>query len=344
MSTAMSETAQSVNTLMHMTVGFWISQAIYAAARLGIADHLQSGPKSVSQLAQTLKAQQDNLARLLRALVGIGLFQENPDGTYALTPMSHLLCTDHPDSMLPAILMLGDENYRAWNHLPEAILNGGVPFEKAYGLQAYEYYKQNPAEGKRFNDAMAALNRQDLVAIAEVYDFGVFNTLADIGGGNGALLTAILKRYPNLSGILFELPQVQDEAINFLQKEGLESRCRFLAGDFFQAVDLKADAYILAHIMHTFSDELCLKILQNIHRTMPENGKLLIVEEILTPGSDPATAKTKFMDLNMLVLTEGGREHTMEEFEALFRNAGFTLTNMKVTGSGTAIIEAVKAK
>lgn len=344
MSKAMSETAKSVNTLMHMTVGFWISQAIYAAAKLNIADQLQSGPKSVSQLAQALKAQEDNLARLLRALAGIGLFQENPDGTYDLTPMSHLLCTDHPDSMLPAILMLGDENYRAWNHLPEAILNGGVPFEKAYGLQAYEYYKQNPYKGKRFNDAMAALNRQDLAAIAEVYDFSAFETLADIGGGNGALLTAILKRNPNLSGILFELPQVQDEATEFLRKEGIEGRCDFVAGDFFQTVDLKADAYILAHIMHTFSDELCLKILQNIHRTMPEHGKLLIVEELLTPGGDASTAKTKFMDLNMLVLTEGGREHTLKEFEALFRDAGFALTDVKVTESGTALIEAIKAE
>lgn len=334
--------AEDAHALMHMTVGFWISQAIYSAAQLNIADHLQAAPLTTSNLAKALNGDEAYVFRLMRALAGIGLFRENPDSTFELTSQSQLLRSDHPQSMLPAILMLGDENYRAWGHLAEAVQSGGIPFEKAYGLQAYEFYRQNPLLGKRFNDAMGALNRQDVLAIAEAYDFGAFKTIADIGGGNGTLLVTILKHHPSLSGLLFDLPQVANEAAEFLTKEGMAERCRFVAGDFFKTVTPGADAYILAHIMHTFNDDLCLQILRNVRQAMPDNGRLLVIEEILQPGNDPATAKTKFMDLNMLVLTDGGREHTQAEFEALFQAAGFRLSGITPTPSGTCVIEAIK--
>jgi predicted O-methyltransferase YrrM len=343
MSTETMDAVQSPQALMHMVVGFWMSQAIYSAAKLGIADQLQSGPKDIGVLAMQLNAHEGHLYRLLRALANVGIFREQENKHFEQTPMSRYLCSDTPDSMRAAILMLGDDNYRAWSYLADAVQNGGTPFELAYGTHAYEYYKQNPAKGERFNTAMAELNRQDQAAIAEVYDFNLFKTIVDVGGGSGLLLTSILKRHSDVSGILFELPQVADEAKAFLKKAGVENRCQVVTGDFFQAVVSGGDAYILSHIIHTFNDELCVQILRHVHTSMPAHGKLLVVEDILQPGNDPATAKTKFMDLNMLVFTPSGREHTREEFETLFAQAGFRLTTITPTASGIAVIEAIKA-
>lgn len=342
MGTATIETAQPAQVIMQMMTGHWISQSLYAAAKLGVADYLEGKTLSIHALAEALDARPDYLYRLMRALASINLFEEKEGQSFSLTPVGELLRSNHENSLRPVILMLGEENYKAWGYLFQSMQAKKAPFELAFGKQAYEYFQANPESGQIFNAAMAALVRQDQAIIAEIYDFSQFSTVVDVGGGSGMLLASILHRHPSVSGILFELPQVVDEAHALLRQQGLTARCQVVAGDFFQAVVEGGDAYVLSHIVHTFDDALIQQILDNVHQAMPEHGKLLIIESILEPGNNPATAKNKFMDLNMLVLTPGGREHTQAEFSQLLKQSDFELTNIYPTASGTAIIEALK--
>jgi hypothetical protein len=329
-------------TFMKMLSGFWISQSIYTAAKLGVADYLQAGPQSISNIAKSLNANEDYLYRLLRALASIGIFQETDDQTFALTPLSTLLCTNAEASMKSVALLLGEENYNVWGYLHQAVKTGGQPFEMAYGAHAYDYFKDHAESAKTFNAAMVALVKNVQAAVAQVYDFSVFKTIVDVGGGYGALLGIILRKFPDLQAILFDLPQVIDEVQPFLVKEGIESRCKLAAGNFFEAITASGDAYILSHVLHGFSDELSLKILTNIYQASPAHAKILLVEDILQTENTPETAATKFMDLNMLVMTPGGRDRTRQEFDELLGKAGFFITAVIPTQTGSYVIEGQK--
>jgi ubiquinone/menaquinone biosynthesis C-methylase UbiE len=337
--------AQSANipqVLMQMATGFWISQTLYTVAKLGVADFLTEGPRKIRDLAEKVGANEDYLYRVMRTMAGMGVFQELAERAFGLAPLSERLVSTHPNSMHPVILMLGEENYQAWAKLYEATKSGGDPFEMLYGMHAYDYFKENPEAGETFNRAMAVLARNDQSLIADVYDFSGIHRIVDVGGGNGMLLATILKRHPHLSGILFDLPQVMAEAEQFLSQQDVKGRYTLASGDFFEAVVAGGDAYILSHIVHGFSDELSGKILKSIYKVLPAKGKVLLVEEVLQPGQDPAAIKTKLMDLNMLVMTPGGRDRTREEFAALLRESGFELTDIFPTASGTCVIEAIK--
>jgi hypothetical protein len=293
-------------------------------------------------IAETLNVRPDYLYRVMRALASIHIFEEKENRVFTLTPSAELLLSKHPNSLRPVVLMLGEENYKAWGCLFQSMQAENTPFELAFGQPPYTYFQANPEASKTFNDAMAALARQDQVLVSEVYDFSQFKTVVDVGGGNGMLLASVLRRYPAVSGIVFELPQVVEEAQSLLKQQQLSSRCQVVGGDFFQSVVEGGDAYLISHVIRAFSDDLIRQILGNIHRAMPAHGKLLIVESILEPGNDPSTAKNKFMDLNMLVLTQGGREHTQVEFEQLLTQSGFELNKLYPTASGTIVIEALK--
>lgn len=342
MTSQMIEAQQPKTALMQMMTGHWVSQALYAAVKLNVPDALGNGPLGIQELAQTIGANTAYLYRLMRALASLGLFKSHPGGAFSLTEQSELLSADHPASLHSFVLMMGEENYKAWSYLHQAVETGESPFELAYGMQAYDYFKKYPEAGENFNTAMAAILRDEAQAIAKAYDFSAFQCLVDVGGGNGMLIASILKAHPGLSGILFELPQVLPEAQTFITAENLSERCKIVGGDFFQDVVSGGDAYILSHIIHTFEDDLCQKILEQIHKVMPKSGKLIIVEEVLEVGDQPASAKTKFMDLNMLALTPGGREHTRQEFEELLSDAAFKLNKVTTIPGGTSILEAVK--
>lgn len=329
--------------LMQMLTGFWVSQSLYVAAKLEISDHLKNGPLPIDLLAEKAKANEAHLYRVLRALASIGFYAESQDKSFELTPLAKLLCSDEPDSMQAVALMLGEQNYTAWGKLYPAVCSGETPFQLAYGTHAYDYFAKNSAAGEVFNTAMAALMRNVHPSVIDAYDFSHFKTIVDVGGGSGMLLAGILRQYQNASGILFELPQVLQEAKQLLREMGLEDRCLVVGGNFFESIVEGGDIYILSHIIHTFKDDDCIQILRNVHQAMPSQGKLLIVEDVLNPNADPSTAKTKFMDVNMLVFTPGGREHTQAEFAELLNSAGFVLTKTIPTASGTYIIEAVKS-
>jgi len=238
--------------------------------------------------------------------------------------------------------MLGRENYTAWGKAYQAVRYGESPFESAYGMPIYEYFAKNPESAGLFNEAMTALVSNDNASILASYDFGQFSTLVDVGGGHGMLLSSILKRYPHLQGVLFDQTHVVSDAEPILREAGVETRCRTESGNFFESVPAGGDGYILSRVAHGFSDEQVVLILKYIHQGLAQGGKLLMMEFLLEPGNRPETARTKLMDVNMMVFAPGGRDRTQQEYEALLQQAGFSLSRVIPTESGIAILEAVK--
>lgn len=333
--------AAQAEGLMRMLSGYWVSQALYAIAKLHVPDQFEGEKvRTVAELASTLKVNEDFLYRVMRAVAGFGVFVETDLRSFKLGPMGTLLQSGHENSMHAVALMVGEEHYTAWGALHKGIETGKTPFEIVYGMQVFEYFEKHPEASETFNNAMTALVRNDHQIIASAYDFSRFNTLVDVGGGHGSLLISVLKKFPALKGIVFDLPHVAKNAAGPIEQANLQDRCTWEGGDFFKAVPQGADAYMMAHIVHDWSDELAEKFLRNIHAAMAESGRLLVAEVVVTPDNEPSHAK--MMDLNMLVMTPGGRERTREEFAALFERAGFRLDQVIETPTGICLLECCK--
>jgi SAM-dependent methyltransferase len=323
--------------LLQMVTGYWVSQTIYVAAKLGIADLLKDGPKNYEELAKATGTHKRSLYRLLRALASVGVFAEAEDGRFGLTPLGKCLQTEIPGSVRAIMINHGERLYRPWGDLLHSVRTG-EPAVK----HVFECLAQDPESAAIFSEAMAEITTQVSTAVVADYDFSRFSKIVDIGGGTGTLILSILKANPQMSGILFELPHVVEDARKHLDAAGLTERCAVLAGDFFEFVPSGGDAYILKNIIHDWDDEHALKILQNCHRAMGENGKLLLVEGVIPPGNEPSFSK--LVDLNMLVMA-GGCERTEAEYRALFAAAGFKLTNVVPLQSpfSFSVIEGVRA-
>jgi ubiquinone/menaquinone biosynthesis C-methylase UbiE len=325
--------------LDHMITGYWISQAIYAAAKFGIADHLQDGPKSVGELARATSTNPDALYRLLWALASVGIFTEGDSRRFALTPLAEPLRRDVAGSKHALALMSGDEQFRTWAEIDYSIRTGQVAFDKVFGKPIFDYLGEHPDKARIFDAAMVGIHGRESNAVLNAYDFSAFGVVADIGGGNGSQLTEILKKHNRMKGILFDLPHVIERAKERIQAAGLVDRCKLVAGSFFEAVPEGADAYVLRHIIHDWDEEKCLTILRNCHRAMSAAGKLLVIESVIPPGNEPFHGK--FLDLVMLLIP-GGQERTEDEYRTLFGRAGFELTRIVPTGSAVSIVEGRK--
>lgn len=325
--------------LDQMISGYWISQAIYAAAKFNIADHLIDGPKSIEQLAEATSTNADALYRLLRALASVGIFAEGEPRHFALTPLAEPLQSDVPGSKRALALMAGDEQFRTWAEIEYSIQTGKTAFDKAFGKPIFEYLSENPDKARIFDAAMVGIHGRESDIVLSAYDFSGVGVLADIGGGNGSQISQVLKRNSDLKGILFDLPHVIERAKNSIESAGLLDRCKLVGGSFFESVPEGADIYLMRHIIHDWDDEKSLTILRNCHQAMSANTKLLIVESVIPPGNDPFGGK--FLDLVMLLIP-GGKERTAEEYRALLDQAGFELTQVIPTTSEVSIIEAVK--
>jgi hypothetical protein len=333
-------TATPREELFRLIGGYQQSQAVYVAAKLGIADLLGERPQSASELAEATGAHAPSLYRLLRALASIGIFSEGAGGRFSLTPLAAPLAKDHPDSQWAFAVMMGEEHFHVWGDLIFAIETGENAFERIYGMGVFEFLSENPEKGRVFDAAMTSIHGRETLPLLEAYDFAGIELLADVGGGNGSVLTAILKRYPSMRGILFDLPPVIERSRANLAAAGLAGRCALATGDFFQEVPGGADAYLLRHIIHDWDDEKAALILRNIHRAMQPHSRLLVLETILPPGNEPCGAK--FLDLTMLLLP-GGLERSGEDYRRLFASAGFRIARITPTRSGISVIEGEKA-
>lgn len=326
--------------MYRMICGFWVSRAIYVAAKLGIADYLQKQPKTAEELAAVTDTHAPSLYRLLRALASVGIFVEDDKHRFGLTPLAATLQTEAPFSLrFMAIAELGDVHYLGWGNLLHSVKTGETAFNHATGMSIWDYYTQHPKDSKPFDRAMTDLTATVVEAVLESYDFSSFSTVVDVGGGRGSLIAAILKTNSTLKGILCDLPTVIEDAPHQLVADGVANRCAVVAGNFFESVPVGGDAYLLKWIIHDWDDVNAIAILKNCHQAMPDNSTLLLIEQVISPKNGLPFAQ--LMDLNMLVMM-GGRERTAAEYSSLLQATGFQLTRIIPTLSPVSVIEALK--
>lgn len=327
--------------LARMMTGYAVSQLIYIAAQLGLADLLKDGPQGINELADKTKTHQDSLNRVMRCLVAFGLFKENDSGQFELAALGQYLRTDVPDS-LAAMSLFSEESYLVWGHLLHSVKTGETAFNHVFGLHRYQYLEQHPEAAARFNAAMAQLSAQLAAAVVAAYDFSQFETAVDIGGGQGGLLLAMLRANPTLSAILFDTSSVVDVMEGQLAATGIAGRCKLVAGDFFESVPKGGDVYLLSHVIHNWDDDHCIRILENCRKAIRPEGRLLLIEMIVPTEFRPSfsTYPLVMTDLQMLVMT-GGRERSESEFGTLLAAAGFKLDRVVPTRALDSVIECI---
>ncbi|HZG53289.1 MAG TPA: methyltransferase [Pyrinomonadaceae bacterium] len=329
--------------LMQMLSAPLVTQALRVVAELGVADRLANGARSVDELAAETGAHAPSLYRFMRALASCGVFAETAGGrVFELTPAAELLRADVEGSMRDlAIFMGADWHWQVWGDAPYSARTGQAAWEHVHGQEVFPYFAENAGAARVFDNAMTSLSKMVAKAVVEAYDFSSIGKLADIAGGHGSLLVAIMRANPHLKGLLFDVPQVVAGAHAYLEAEGLGAAVELAPGNFFESIPEGADAYLMKHIIHDWDDPRALSILKNCHRAMPAHGKLLLVEMVVPEGNEPHFAKIQ--DLEMM-LSPGGLERTADEFRALFAAAGFELTRIIPTASPMSVIEAVKTE
>lgn len=313
-------------TLYRYITGNWINQAVYVIAKLEIPDLLSDGPKSSKYLAGKTGANQEYLYRLLRALASIDVLNEIEKDSFELTPISELLKKDSKHSMRAwAVLSGSNEHYSAWGNLFHSVMTGGTAFQKTFGMKSFDFYSKKEDLAVVFNTAMTELSKIVNEAIVDTYDFSTVSSLIDIGGGQGSLISTILKATPDLRGGIFDLPYLVDNTSEFLQKHSILDRCKVHSGDFFKEVPSGYESHIMKLIIHDWNDEDSIKILANCNKAMEKGGKVLIVDKVIQDGDKSQLAK--FGDLNMMVITSG-RERTEEEFKFILEKSGFNFSRV----------------
>jgi O-methyltransferase domain/Dimerisation domain len=334
---ASGEAAASA-TLRQLIMGFRTTQIIAVAARLELADLLASEPQTAADLAAARCVNSDALGRLLRALGSLGLVYATGDGAYALTTLGQGLRRDVAGSTHALAVLYGEEwLWAAYARLDESVATGQTGFERAHGAPLYTYLEQHREAAAVFHDAMSSFSRQETAAILAAYDFTAVTEIVDVGGGQGTLLAALLAAQPHLRGILFDRPEVIADAVPELAHGRLRGRSKLVGGDFFQAVPAGGDCYLLKSVVHNWDDERCAAILRVCRSAIAPEGRLLVLERVVPAGDAPAEAK--LFDINMLVM-QGGRERTEQEYAACLAAGGFRLSRVFPTASPLSVIEA----
>ena len=331
-----SEAVRPDAVFMQMLTGAWVTQAIYAAARLRIADLVADGPKTAGELARATRTHPPALARLVRALATLGVLSHDGE-RYGPTPLSALFETG-PTTMRAMVLhMFEPPSWRAWGEILHSIETGETAFVHANGSEVFPFYAANPESAAVFDEAMTNFSEAVAAAVAAAYDFAPFATIVDVGGGHGTLLATILGAAPAARGVLFDQPAVVDGAGAAFASRGVADRVTVASGDFFEHVPAGGDLYVLKHIIHDWEDERALRILGNVHAAAAPGARLLLVETVVPPSAVPSLAP--LMDLHMMVMT-GGCERTEAEFRDLLDRAGFDLERVVATDSPVSIVEA----
>jgi SAM-dependent methyltransferase len=337
MSETMTQT-QTSQQLLQMMTGGWITQAIYVAAELGIADLLIDGPLTAEELAEKTNSHSGSLYRVLRALASVGIFSEDEIQRFSLTTLAENLLSDRPDSLRPFGLMLGAELYESWGNLLYSTQTSEEGYQKKYGVPFFQYMTEHPDRHAIYDAAMMVFGIAKTEPMLDAYDFSIFRTVMDVGGGHGRMLAAILQRYPTVEGILFDLPAVADRSRTIIANLGLSDRCHVVGGDFFKSVPA-SDAYVLRHVIHDWDDEDAVTILSSCRNAMNPGGRILLVETVIPPLNEPCFGK--WLDLMMLIV--GGRERTEQQYKELLKKAKLKLNRIVTTNHEVSIIEAVNA-
>lgn len=327
--------------LIQMATAHWVSRLLYVAAQLNLADFLAEGPRTAEELAQSTATHAPSLYRVLRTLASLGAFTEDSAHRFSLTPLGEALKIGAPGSARATVLTLaGDWFSRGLDHLLYSVQTGKTGFEKAFGMPAFDWLAQHPEEASQFSETMIGFHGAEPAAVAAAYDFSAFETIVDVGGATGNLLTTIIGKYPSARGILFDMAHVVCDAPALIQARGLTEHVRIESGSFFETVPTGGDAYLLSHVIHDWSEDQCLTILGNCRRAMKPGSRLLIIEMVLPTGDTPHPGK--MLDIIMLTLP-GGQERTEPEYRALLHKAGFRLNRVVATESAVSAVEAFPA-
>ena len=333
--------ADDVLKLRGIATQYFTSRALYAMAALDIADKLADGARSVEELAAAAEAHAPSLYRIMRVLAAAGVFVEEDGRRFANTPLSALLRNGVPGSLRDFVMLFGDEtSWRSWEGILHALRTGEAPFEHIYGEKFFDYLQGHADAAAMFDRAMASASSTTNAAVAGAYDFSGLGTVVDVAGGTGSALCSILAATPDLHGIVFDLPHVDERARAFIAAQGLADRCEFAGGSFFESVPSGAGAYFMKHILHDWGDEDCARILAVCRKAMDANARLLVCERIVPPGNEPSSAK--LIDLHMMMTNHGGKERTEREYRDLLSAAGFELRRVVPTTTPWSVIDAMK--
>lgn len=325
------EVLSSNKVVFEMLGAFENAQLVYVAAKLGIADHLHDGPRSSEDIATASGVNAFALRRVMRGLVNRGILREEIDGKFALTSTGECLKSDSEDDVRGIAINIGELLYGAWGELLYSVKTGKPAFERIHGMKWFEYLKKHPDHARIFDRGMAKDTAHTAAMLSQVYDFSNIRTIADIGGGQGILLSTLLQNNPHMNGILYDRDDV-------IASANLVDRCELVVGDFFENVPTGCDAYLLKSIIHDWDDEQAIRILKNCRAAMNNHARLLLVEPVMPERVNDFSLAVE-MDLGMLLLLNG-RERTAQEYKELLWSAGFELTEIIPVSEPFSVIEA----
>lgn len=326
----MTKAPQHVTDLIF---GRWRSQTLYTGVELGIFETVTNHPQHAIEIADQLDLDRDRAYRLCRALASLGLLEESADKRFSLSPPGELLQADHPKSLRGvARLEEGPTHYAIWKHLPDVVRDGNpTGFEREFGHPVFDHLETDPDYADRFNEAMTSLSRIEsawVMALLEDVPIDEFDHICDLGGGHGHLLCSLLQEADGTRGTVLELPGVVDDTDNHWHEPlGVADRVEFVTGDFFESAP-SADAYLLKHILHDWSDEECVEILSTAQEAAPTGARVFTCEHIVPGPNEPHIGK--LFDIHMMVAADG-RERTEDEYAELYERAGFDVVAIHET-------------
>ncbi len=331
-----------------MAMGYFRGKVLCAAVRLGIADALADGPKTVDELAAKTQANPVGLRRFLRALASIGVVEEIEPARFALTPFGDPLRRNAPGSVWASMIFWSDLLSDAWTYLPECVRTGDRSGAEAARQRegSVSRWSREPDPKAIFHAVFAEAAAEDFAPLVAAWDFSRARVVADLGGGGGGLLAAVLAARPAARGILVERQGAIDGAAKRFEAPELKGRCDLVAGDLFEAVPAGADVYLMRCVLHGYDDESAVRILRNVRAAMAPESRLLLIEVVLPnriARADPELEKLLMSDLNMLAVT-GGRERSEDEWNALLASARLERCRiLAVAGQAAGILEAARA-
>jgi O-methyltransferase domain len=295
--------------------------------QVGVADLLTAGPASSTTLAEITGTHAGALYRILRALASVGVFAEDNDSRFRLTPAAECLCSKAPGSLRAFAVMLGEqEHWRAWGEIFYSVQTGQPAFDRIFGVSRFEHFANHPDDARTFSEAMTSRAGEENDAIVAAYDFSALGSITDVGGGQGSLLAAILRTAPNTRCVLFDLPHVIAEVKEAADRRGEHAAgYEFIGGSFLSSLPTDTGAYVLKKVIWDWDEERAITILTNCRAAMPPDGRLLVIEPIVPPDNIPP----------------GGRVRTEAEHQALLSVSKLKMTRVIPTASSLSIIEAI---
>lgn len=336
MSISMTSDIHPAHRINQLYWGFAISRAVHVAAKCGIADHVATTGTPVNTIAEKLSLNEDRLYRLMRLLASYEIFEETDKGTFKSTPLSDAIKSDTQDNVRDAAHLVTKSMWEAYGHLEHSIRTGDDAYTDLYGKGVFEYLDEHPDESEQFDRAMHNYAELENPVIAAACKLENFETITDVGGGQGGFLKEVLQLNPHLKGTLFDQPHVISDAIFPSGNAELDDRVMKVGGSFFESISGEADAFFLKRILHDWNDEDCCRILQTVKMSMTPESSLFVIDAIVPGGNVPHFSK----DLEAFLITWGGQERDQGEFEALFEKVGMKLASITETQSLLSIIEA----